>query len=172
MPVLQRSAGTLRFDCWLGDWGFAVTVIAWDGISLCADRRACNGTAINTTTKAHRIEFSESVYLAAYSGSAATGEEMLEWFARGGDVEKFPQSRRTASGDDWAALIVIAPDKTILRYEATPYPVRFEQKKYAAGGGADFARMAMHLGHSARDAVLLTCELDSGCGNGVDEVTF
>jgi ATP-dependent protease HslVU (ClpYQ) peptidase subunit len=149
-----------------------LTVIAWDGTSLCADKRALNGTAINTTTKVHRVHTGDAQYLAAFSGSAAMGEEMLEWFRQGGESSAFPAARRQAIGELWAALIVVAQSGRIYRYEDTPFPICFEQKQYAAGSGADFARMAMHLGTTAKRAVELTAELDSSCGNGVDEVRF
>ena len=36
----------------------------------------------------------------------------------------------------------------------------------------NFALMAMHLGHDARRAVELTCELSVDCGNGVGVLRF
>ena len=137
-----------------------MSVIAWDGHTLAADKRASLGTLIKTTTKIFRIGDS----LCAYAGDAAGGEEMLAWFSNGAKPADFPAGQR---GDDWSGLLVIREGE-ILKYEQSPYPVRFEDKFFAIGCGRDFALAAMHLGHDARSAVEVAIALDSGCGNGID----
>ena len=137
-----------------------MSVIAFDGQTMAADKRACLGTMIRTTTKIFRVGDA----LCAYAGDAAMGEEMLAWFRGGALPDQFPAGQR---GDDWSGLLVVRKGE-ILKYERSPYPVRFEDKFFAIGCGRDFALAAMHLGHDARTAVEVAIALDSGCGNGID----
>lgn len=137
-----------------------MSVIAWDGRTLAADKRACIGTLIRTTTKIFRVGDA----LCAYAGDAAGGEEMLAWFRAGAKPADFPAGQRT---DEWAGLLVVRRGE-ILKYERSPHPVRFEDKFFSIGCGRDFALAAMHLGHDARTAVEVAIALDSGCGNGID----
>lgn len=137
-----------------------MSVIAFDGRTLAADKRACIGTLIRTTTKIFRVGDA----LCAYAGDAAGGEEMLAWFRAGAKPADFPSGQRT---DEWSGLLVVRRGE-ILKYERSPHPVRFEDKFFAIGCGRDFALAAMHLGHAARTAVEVAIALDSGCGNGID----
>jgi len=142
-----------------------MTVIAWDGVRLAADKRSTLGTLIRTTTKVFRV----GEALAAYAGDADAGEEVLAWFRDGCDVGKFPASQRDK--DNWAGLLVVWQDGTIWKFERTPYPVKFPPQQFAIGSGRDFALAAMHLGKTAPEAVDVACFFDSGCGNGVDFLT-
>ncbi|MFA5898060.1 MAG: hypothetical protein WC829_02985 [Hyphomicrobium sp.] len=141
-----------------------MSVIAWDGHTLAADKRVSFGTLIGTTTKIFRVGDA----LCATAGSAGGGEEMLVWFRDGAKASEFPASQR---GDDWAGLMVIRSGE-ILKYEKSPYPIRLEDKAFAIGCGRDYAIAAMHLGHDARKAVEVAIALDSGCGNGIDTLTL
>lgn len=143
-----------------------MTCIAWDGKTLAADKRACIGTMIRTTTKIFKV----NGCLTGYSGDASFGEQVLAWFKAGEKVEDFPHHQRDK--DDWAGLLVIRPDGTIQKYERTPYPLTFEDKLFAFGCGRDFALAAMYCGKTALEAVELTCLLDNGCGNGIDTLTL
>lgn len=137
-----------------------MTVIAWDGKTMAADKRALNGTLIMTTTKIFRVGDA----ICASAGETDKCEEMLAWFRAGAKPQEFPPGQRS---DDWSGLLVVRPGE-ILKYERTPYPVRIEDKFTAIGCGRDFALAAMHLGHDARTAVEVAIALDSGCGNGID----
>lgn len=137
-------------------------MIAWDGKTLAADKRASFGTLIRTTTKIFRAGDA----LLAYAGDAAFGEEMRAWWTRGAKPDDFPAGNRDK--DDWAGLMVIRKGQPIARYERTPYPVLFEDEQFAIGCGRDFALAAMYLGKTAPEAVAVAIALDSGCGNGID----
>lgn len=142
-----------------------MSVIAWDGKTLAADKRASLGTGIFTTTKI----FSVNGDLVGYTGDADGGQEMVEWYRDGAHPSHFPSSQRDKEG--WSGLLVIKPGGEILKYERTPYPIPYGKQNFAVGCGRDFAMMAMHLGKTATEAVELTCLFDSGCGNGVDKLT-
>ena len=142
-----------------------MSVIAWDGKSLAADKRASLGTLIATITKIFKVEN----ILVAYSGDACIGEEMLAWFKDGRDATKFPPLQRDK--DDWAGLLVVWDDGSIWKYERSPYPLKFPPQLFAMGSGRDFALAAMHLGKTASEAVSVASVFDSGCGNGIDVLT-
>lgn len=143
-----------------------MTVIAWDGTTLAADKLSNNNGYGSSTIKIHRV----GDYLTAFTGIHAQGMEMLEWFRQGADPTKFPPLQRNA--DDYSSLITISRNGTIFRYERSPQPIMLFDRQYAAGAGRDFALMAMRLGQNARTAVLLTNELCLDCGKGVDVLSF
>jgi hypothetical protein len=143
-----------------------MSVIAWDGKTLAADKRATNGTMIRTTTKI----FEACGCLVGYCGDASFGEQVLAWFRAGEDATTWPASQRDK--DDYAVLLVIRPDGRVQTYERTPYPITFNDVLFACGCGRDFALAAMYCGKTAEEAVELTCLLDSGCGNGIDTLTL
>ena len=139
-----------------------MSVVAWDGERLAADKRASLGWLTRTTTKVFRAGDS----LAAYVGEADAGEEVLAWFIAGHDPGTFPESQRDRSIG--SSLLVIRCDGEIWIYERTPYPIKFPPQNFAVGSGRDFALAAMHCGRTAVEAVEVACVFDSGCGNGVD----
>lgn len=139
-----------------------MSVIAWDGATLAADKRGSGGTSILTTTKIFRI----NDCLVGYTGQLVFGEQILAWFKAGENIADFPPSQRDK--DDWALLLVVRPDGKLQIYERTPYPATYEDKLFAVGSGADYALAAMHCGKTAAEAVALTNLLNSSCGNGVD----
>jgi 20S proteasome alpha/beta subunit len=143
-----------------------MTVLAWDGITLAADKRGNGVTSISTTTKIFRI----NDCLVGYTGQLVFGEQMAEWFKAGENIADFPPSQRDK--DDWALLLVVRSNGKLQLYERTPYPATYEDKLFAVGSGADYALAAMHCGRTAAEAVALTCLLDSSCGNGVDTLTL
>ena len=143
-----------------------MTIIAWDGHTLAADKRCCFGTLIHTVTKIYRVRG----HLVAGAGDFDRIQEMVAWFAAGADPDKLPPFQR--DNNDFVGVVVIQPDKTILKYERGPYPFKIESPFYATGSGRDYAMAAMHLGKNAREAVEVAIALDSGCGNGVDTMTY
>ena len=143
-----------------------MTTIAWDGHTLAADKRSCFGTLIHTVTKIYRVR----ECLVAGAGDFDRIQEAVAWFASGADPAKLPPFQR--DNNDFVGLVVIQPDKTILRYERGPYPFKIESPFYAMGSGRDFAMAAMHLGLKAKEAVQVAMALDSGSGNGIDTMTL
>ena len=143
-----------------------MTVLAFDGVTLAADKRASMGSTIYTTTKIFRV----MNCLVGYAGEQAFGEQVLAWFKNGQRPEEFPQSQRDK--EDWASLMVVKASGSVWIYERTPYPIFYQDKLVAIGRGRDYALAAMHCGKTAAEAVALTCLLDSSCGNGVDTLTF
>jgi len=142
-----------------------MTIIAYDGKTLAADKRAEYCGLARTVTKIFRHEGA----LVGIAGNGAQAREMLAWYEQGAKHENFPPSQRDR--DDWASLITIT-DAGIFNYERTPYPSRIEDQFMAWGSGRDYAITAMHLGKSAREAVEIACLFDVNCGNGIDTLAL
>lgn len=143
-----------------------MTVIAWDGKTLAADKRALASGVAKTTTKIYRV----GECLVGFSGTLTTGMAMLDWWRNGHDPAKFPSVQNDK--DEWTPFIVIFKGGPILVYERGPHPCEFDQTSYAMGSGRDFALAAMHLGYGAAKAVEVACALSVECGNGIDALTL
>jgi 20S proteasome alpha/beta subunit len=141
-----------------------MTCVAWDGVTLAADKQATSSGCAMTVTKIVRTEAGE---LLAVSGDFDVGQALMAWYQKGAAPEAFPDNR-DSSGDYRARLLVIDAGPRIRIFESTPHPITFEDRCYAMGSGRDYALAAMHLGRSARKAVEVACALDTGCGNGID----
>src|SRR3954469_12718510 len=131
-----------------------MTVIAWDGKTLAADRRSVVSGTIRGTTKISRHP--ERRELIAITGSLSDGLEVRNWYLSGAVPESFPATCRQA--ENFSRLIVIREDG-VFGYEGAPIPIKFDDQRVAYGSGADFAMAAMHLGRDAVEAVQVACAL-------------
>jgi len=138
-----------------------MTVIAWDGKTLAADRQSQCGDGIIAVTKIFRV----ANCLVGITGDLTTGLEMKEWL-RNTDPALFRQEWRNP--DAGAGMLVIYPDGTAWKYESSPTPFPLEGPFAAAGSGASHALVAMDCGSTARQAVLLVQRYINSCGMGCD----
>lgn len=143
-----------------------MTTIAWDGKALAGDKRVTYGALPCETTKIHRIEAPDGPLLVGGSGDGATMMEMIEWARGGRDPAKHPEMMKKS---DNCFLVV---DREGLRLYEKGSSGRQIVGRFAVGSGRDFAIMAMHLGHSAKEAVELATIYDIYTGNGVDVVSL
>lgn len=143
-----------------------MTVIAWDGKTLAADKMMGFGTSHATVTKIHRINGD----LVAWSGEAALGKACREWVRAGLIPADFPAGQRDP--DRTGSLLVIKRSGAIHHYAAEPYALEVENATYSIGSGGEYADAAMYLGKTAREAVEVACALDPNCGNGIDTLTL
>ena len=143
-----------------------MSVVAWDGKTIAADKRAMCAGAHFTTTKIRKIKRADRFpeYL-AWTSDQDSGELMASWYEAGADPTAFPACQKDKGS--WARLIV-ADQNGCRFYERQPVAVRVEDKFSAWGSGRDFALAAMYLGSTARQAVDVAAALSSECGNGVD----
>lgn len=138
-----------------------MTVIAWDGKTLAADKRGTVAGMAYTVTKIHRLPDG----LVAFSGGGAHAAELLNWFFGVRNPDTYPR----CEDDGGAGSVMINLDGTVFMYSAAnPFPERIESPFFARGAGRDYAMAAMHLGCDARKAVEVACVFDIGCGNGID----
>jgi 20S proteasome alpha/beta subunit len=138
-----------------------MTVIAWDGMTLAADKRSTEGSMARTTTKIARAP---NGALIGATGNTSMCRELRDWWIAGAEVALWPVKGRDSS------LLVIDQAGRALYYWDGPVPVAIEDDFIAIGSGSDFATAAMHCGKSAREAVEIACRYNTACGNGVDEL--
>ncbi len=142
-----------------------MTVIAWDGTTLAADKqRTVNGRKL-TGTKIHRIR----KCLVGVTGDSDQSASLLAWFEDGEDPATYPVS---FNANDWPQLIVIRPGADVGIYTRTPHIVVIEDRFVAFGSGAEYALATMGLGFDAVRAVEIASRFDVHCGMGIDTLTF
>lgn len=142
-----------------------MTVIAWDGKTLAADKQATAGSLKRTVTKLRRLD---SKRIAGVAGNMSAGVAMLKWLMSK-KKGRFPLD---VESDEYSCSVLVIERGKILVYEGAPDPLEFEDECFAIGSGRDFALAAMHCGKTAAEAVLVTQQFDCGCGNGVDTLTL
>ena len=137
-----------------------MTVIAWDGKIIAADKQGTYGNLIRVAKKLFRVK-DEIVCLA---GTAGTGMRVLEWYKSGADPSEWPEDLQTS--DDWCQVIV-ANKHGAFWYDQQPYRMKVREPFTAWGIGADFAIGAMAMGATAIQAVKIASKYCEGCGCGV-----
>jgi ATP-dependent protease HslVU (ClpYQ) peptidase subunit len=139
-----------------------MTIIAWDGKTLAADKQSTTVGYGNTVTKIFRVTGGR----VAFTGNAGHACALLEWFRNGRDAAAWPKK----GGDDSAGAIFITDDGEVRGYSGDDGAtfIRYEDKFAAWGAGRDYALAAMYLGRDAREAVEVACALDTTCGMGID----
>lgn len=143
-----------------------MTVIAFDGRTLAADKAATWAGFRNTVTKIYRVRDG----MVALCGDGDCALELLQWFRDGRVIADWPKAQREK--DERGSAVFIDKEGLCWTYDKTPHPQHNEQRFYAIGSGRDYALAAMYLGHDARRAVEVACALDIHCGNGIDTLTF
>lgn len=138
-----------------------MSIVAWDGKTLAADRQGTHYGLRRTIPKSKRLPNGDIV---AWTGEAAQGLILSDWHVDGADPEKWPKFQET---DDWCRLIVITK-QGVIEYEQYPAPMRFEGAYMAWGAGRDFALGALAMGATAKEAVEVACRFNNSCGMGVD----
>lgn len=146
-----------------------MSVVAFDGKLIAADRQATTADMRVSTTKLIRLEGGR---VAAFVGDLDHGIAMLDWLIAGGDSAQWPAFQR---GPDWVRLVIgFAPSAgaspIVMMYEREPRPLMVEQFPIAWGSGRDFAMGAMSAGADARRAVEIASQHSIHCGMGVDVI--
>jgi ATP-dependent protease HslVU (ClpYQ) peptidase subunit len=143
-----------------------MTILAWDGKTLAADRQGSFGNFGREVTKIHRVP--EGIM--GFCGCLAAGVAMVEWFRGGRDPDEWPRVQGVKDREAYCMFIDWSGQLWI--YEEFPHPMRIEGRFDAMGSGRDFALAAMHMGADAVTAVRVTCELATDCGMGVDALNL
>jgi len=142
-----------------------MTVIAWDGTTLAADKQMSCGNTTSIVTKICYVPEHRAIVGAC--GSIAQLQEFLAWFKNGQKIDNYPKNMNNK--DEFASGIAIKDDCAYL-YQESPYPTYIESPFFAIGSGRDFAIAAMHCGKTAKEAVEIASLYDAYCENGVDEI--
>lgn len=146
-----------------------MTVIAFDGKTVAADRMAVAGNRKHAVTKLFPILDGQNKIqkVLGVNGNAAHGLALVAWYKAGCNPKHFPQP---ADPQNNAHLIVFETGKMPIEYQGYAVPVIIEDRLYACGSGGDAARAAMLAGAKAVDAVVITGVVCLDCGLGVNEL--
>ena len=144
-----------------------MTTVAWDGVSLAADRMAVGNGSKWPCTKVFRC--GKWVYGA--TGSLARGILVSEWLRNGADRTQAPVFEKNDDDTDALGIAVNVQTRQAFLLECRPWAfLPIEGDSFASGSGRDAARAAMLCGKTAKQAVLIAGEIDIGTGFGVDVI--
>lgn len=138
-----------------------MTVIAWDGTYLAADRQATLSECRREVKKIFRLKNGD---LASFCGIESGARELLSWYENGADQGRYPPLQSTS---DWVRLVLVTK-KGVFEYEQRPIPSLVKDPFFAWGSGRDFALGALAAGSSASEAVKIASRFNIHCGLGVD----
>ena len=137
-----------------------MSVVAWDGETLAADRALGRG---ETKTEGSKLFVSRNKKRAcAVVGDVAEGFALAKWYI---------SSRRGAAPVTSDSTLIIVEDGACYEIGSNGQPIRVEGKFAAWGSGDQVAIGALAHGASAIEAVKICCTHCDGCGFGVDSFT-
>ena len=139
-----------------------MTVIAWDGKTLCTDQQANDGSMKWEAEKAWYITNKATGKICIVTGVGTLGYiiQLRDWFASGMEtaLDITPNMAELIVVDD-EGLCVFSGEKTYS-------PVRLKAPM-AFGHGREYAMGAMAMGANASEAVTIANEYSLHCGKGV-----
>jgi len=139
-----------------------MTVIAWDGKTLCTDQQANDGSMKWEAEKAWYITNKATGKICIVTGVGTLGYiiQLRDWFASGMEtaLDITPNMAELIVVDD-EGLCVFSGEKTYS-------PVRLKAPM-AFGHGREYAMGAMAMGANASEAVVIANEYSLHCGKGV-----
>lgn len=140
-----------------------MTVIAWDGKTLAADRQVTSGYTKNKrTTKIRKFEN----VICGVTGESKYADALFKWVEGGRIKERFP-----SFSDDNQVMLVVIDDKELTEYWASTFETKYPRNEIAAWGtGKELALGAMAAGADAKKAVEIASEYNLYCGGGIDVV--
>jgi ATP-dependent protease HslVU (ClpYQ) peptidase subunit len=143
-----------------------MTVIAFDGITIAADK-CCVVSGLKTvTTKIFKVlRPNGKAAVVAISGSLNIGLMLIDWFKNGEILADWPSLQD--KDELWTRLIVLDANG-LYTYDNHHQKIPIESDPVAFGTGRDFALGAMSHGASAVEAVFIASQLSDSCGMGVD----
>lgn len=140
-----------------------MTVVAWDGRYIAADKQSTCAGLKTTVTKLRRLLPSKEVL--ACTGDFDSALMMMDWYEHGAKPSEWPACQ--ADKEAWTRLIV-ATAAGVKVYERQPVAMHVHEKYMAWGSGRDYAIGAMAFGADAEHAISIACHFDAGCGMGFD----
>ena len=146
-----------------------MTTIAYDGTTLSADGRVTVGSTIvhekeNKIVKLKNLKYgSHELCYAAFAGSLSSFHEYLILLAMGEPEEHSDSS-------DVEILFITSKGKALVKEPGKVILIECQEKHIALGSGSDFARSAMKLGFSTKEAVKHATTMDIYSGGRVRTV--
>jgi len=143
-----------------------MSVVAWDGKTLAADRQGTHGDFPGEYPKSRKIQQGIHYgHVVAWTGDLDRCEALARWYEEGANIEKLPQFQKS---EDWCQLIV-ADSKSVKWYQREGIYFYANTPFMAWGCGRDLAIGAMAHGASAEEAVKIAINHNIYCGFGVDK---
>lgn len=138
-----------------------MSVIAWDGRVVAADRRGCSGNMAQIVPKLYPVRG----YAVGFVGQEDSGLMLIEWFDAGAKAEEWP--KEVQESDDGSMFIIVGRKKL---WEIGKYLVLSlcRDPFWAWGTGRETALGAMAMGADAEKAVEMAIRFDVNCGGGID----
>lgn len=139
-----------------------MTIIAWDGRFIAADKMGVSGDMPLEVDKLIRLDSGEIVGIV---GTQHRGLELLEWYKsnRGKKVEEIVNA---AINED-CSLVVVNDNKVFHYFNDGKHPFEIKEKIAAFGCGRELAMGAMAAGADALKAVEIACRYNICCGCGI-----
>jgi len=139
-----------------------LSVIAWDGHIIAADRQITTG---GNRLYGHKI-FQHGEIVIGAVGTLTKALGLKRWYLAGAKIEDMPEA--DSETHEGTSIIVISK-KSVVHYYFDPDPVPIVGKQRCAWGcGKDLALGAMEMGADAIEAVKVACKYDVNCGMGVE----
>lgn len=146
-----------------------MTVIAWDGKSIAADRQRSGENIVfdgGCKIKTQALE-DGSIKAVVSQGATDVGLWLKAWVLAGERIEDFPKNT-----DDYT-MVIVATKASLYAYMRSPIKIQFPSSKYMAwGAGNELALGALAMGATAEQAVKIACQYSSSCGFGCDVIHF
>lgn len=145
-----------------------MTVVAWDGKTLAADRQWTVGDTRQEGPKIFR-EPDGAIY--TFTGNGDFGFYLFEWWKAGAIPSDWPSFQ--SDREKWTRLVVWPIDRSSpVVYEQAPIGVQIKAAPYYAWGvGREVALGVLWHKGTAIEAVEAANYHVSGCGFGVDSFT-
>lgn len=138
-----------------------MTTVAWDGVTLAADRQVTFGNSADCETT--KIARGPDGSLIGIVGRLQIGAALLRWFAAGRKDER----PALGDGDDGVQAIIINADGTLELHDRAGW-AEITAPKYALGSGCEYAFGAMAMGADAVRAVYIAALYDTKTSNVTD----
>lgn len=142
-----------------------VTVLAWDGTSLAADRQVTRSGQRGSITKLLRLDTGEVL---SWTGHLQNCLGMQHWYLAGAKPCEWNNYR--VDPESHAELVILSEDG--LWTFGGPYGIKVEDPFIALGSGSEYALAALAMGATAKEAVEIASRFDNHCGLGVDVMQF
>lgn len=143
-----------------------MTTIAWDGMTMAADRVGIVDGQKVLVNKIHELSDGS---IAGIAGSLTRGLEIITWLEKtmnNEDIE-FPIQASQDEPENGAWVLVVDGSANITLYTNSPEGVTIHNEKVALGSGGKEARVAMHFGANAIKAVETASLFDPDTGSEI-----
>lgn len=146
-----------------------MTTIAFDGVTLAADRGSWSGGFHQRAKKVHRVTAPDGRrFLVAMMGNAAFATDVLRWM-RGG---QHPGQCLDADKEHDCAVVI---DSNLRIWRLSGHRLTYREQAgplHSGGAGQEIAMGALMAGADAIKAVKITMQVSDYAARGVDWVRF